>query len=84
MSAPDTNIEKQERDHKAPLLGIRGVVIFAVALLLGLLAWLAYNGNEPGEAEGAAPVAPSVDTTVTQDNPVELPSQSVTETLPAE
>lgn len=34
MSAPDTNIEKQERRHSASLLGIRGVLVFAAIMML--------------------------------------------------
>ncbi|MEQ8290952.1 MAG: hypothetical protein RIA08_02010 [Roseovarius sp.] len=51
MSAPKTNIEKQERRHKVPLIGMVAVVLFASALLVGLILWLGYQGNEPGNAE---------------------------------
>ena len=51
MSAPNTNVEKQEEKHKPALLGIKGAMIFAAALLLGLVTWLSYQGNEPGEPE---------------------------------
>jgi hypothetical protein len=37
MSAPDTNVEKQERRHKAPLLGMKGVVVFAALSLIGFV-----------------------------------------------
>lgn len=47
MSAPDTNVEKQEKAHKPALLGIKGAILFAVVLLLGLILWLAANGQEP-------------------------------------
>jgi cytoskeletal protein RodZ len=51
MSAPKTNIEKQEEKHKPALLGIRGVMIFAGALLIGLIVWLFYQGQEPRTPE---------------------------------
>jgi len=51
MSAPDTNVDKQAKKHKTPLVGIAAVVIYAGALLLGLMFWLSANGNEPGEAD---------------------------------
>ncbi len=51
MSAPDTNVEEQKKKHKTALLGIRGVMGFAGVLLLGLILWLAYQGQEPREAE---------------------------------
>ncbi len=39
MSAPDTNIEKQTKRHKAPLVGMGSVVVFAGILFIGLLYW---------------------------------------------
>ena len=51
MSPPDTNIRKQTRRHKPALWGIFGALIFAAALFLGLLTWLAYNGQEPRTPE---------------------------------
>lgn len=47
MSAPDTDVEKQEKAHKPALWGIKGAMIFAVVLLLGLIIWLAAKGQEP-------------------------------------
>ncbi|MEQ8877142.1 MAG: hypothetical protein RIC49_12100 [Phycisphaerales bacterium] len=55
MSSPKTDIQKQERRHKGPLIGMVGVVLFASVLLVGLILWLGYQGNEPGNA------APEVD-----------------------
>lgn len=40
MSAPQTNIDRQKKRHRGPLLGIGAVVAFALALLLGLSVWL--------------------------------------------
>ncbi|WP_054005889.1 hypothetical protein [Cypionkella psychrotolerans] len=34
MSAPNTNIEKQARRHRGPLIGMALVVVFGVALIL--------------------------------------------------
>lgn len=51
MSAPDTNIEKQEDNHKGPLTGIRLVLIFVSVLMAGFLIWTVANGNDP---QGAA------------------------------
>lgn len=47
MSAPNTDVEKQEKEHKPALLGIKGAIIVAVVLLLGLITWLAAKGQEP-------------------------------------
>lgn len=51
MSAPNTNVEKQKDQHKPALIGLRGTMIFAAVLLVGLLTWLAYNGQEPRTPE---------------------------------
>ena len=50
MSAPRTNIEKQERRHRGPLIGIAIVVVFA---LLTLLARAMFVSEEAGVPEGA-------------------------------
>lgn len=50
MSAPNTNIEKQTRRHRGPLIGMTLVVIFAVGIIF---FWLARDtANAPGP-EGA-------------------------------
>jgi len=51
MSAPETNIEKQQDRHKPALFGMGAVVIWALVLLAGLIGWTVWNGQEP---EGAA------------------------------
>jgi len=51
MSAPDTNVEKQQQDHKPALLGIRGAMLAAGALMLGLVLWIASQGQEPRDPE---------------------------------
>ena len=51
MSAPQTNVEKQEKDHKPALLGMKASVIFAVVMLIVMIGWLALRGNTPDEAE---------------------------------
>lgn len=43
MSAPDTNMKKQERRHKGPLIGMAGVLIFAA--VIGFIA-LSGGGDE--------------------------------------
>ncbi|NNE51515.1 MAG: hypothetical protein HKN30_03840 [Sulfitobacter sp.] len=47
MSAPDTNIEKQEEKHKHALLGIRGALVFGFAMLLLIVAFSVMRGSEP-------------------------------------
>jgi hypothetical protein len=64
MSAPDTNIEKQEKRHKPSLLGIKGAMLLGVVILFGIAIFTMIGGGDDiGEAssvdEGAttAPAA---------------------------
>lgn len=51
MSAPDTNIERQEKNHKAPLLGIKGAMLFGVLMLLLAIFFALSNGTAPSEQQ---------------------------------
>lgn len=51
MSAPDTNVEKQEKRHKVPLVGMVGGVVFALLLLAGLFFFVIGSGDEPEGAD---------------------------------
>ncbi|MBN9887460.1 hypothetical protein [Salipiger abyssi] len=51
MSAPDTNLKKQERQHRAPLWGIWAGLGIVVLLFLGWLGWVIAGGEAP-EAQG--------------------------------
>lgn len=51
MSAPETNVEKQEKRHKPALIGMGAAVVWAGVLLVGLILWIVYQGNEPEGAE---------------------------------
>ncbi|MCB5197661.1 hypothetical protein SAMN05428995_102102 [Loktanella sp. DSM 29012] len=51
MSAPKTDLDKQEKRHRGALTGIGTVVIFALLLLATLLFFLSADGNEPEGAE---------------------------------
>ena len=62
MSAPETNVKKQERRHKVPLMGMVWSIVWAAVLFVGLILWLSLRGNEPGndtpiEAEGGGEAA---------------------------
>ena len=50
MSAPHTDVEKQEKSHKGPLIGMAVVAGFGVLLILFLVFIGFGQGNEP-EAE---------------------------------
>ena len=49
MSAPNTNVKKQERRHKTPLVGMAAMIGWAAALLIALIAYLVLTGNEPAD-----------------------------------
>ncbi|MEM7709429.1 MAG: hypothetical protein AAF264_01495 [Pseudomonadota bacterium] len=55
MSAPDTNIKKQEKRHAGPLIGIGAGVVFAGILLFAFLSFQV----DPAETEAGeeAPAA---------------------------
>lgn len=44
MSAPDTNIDKQEQRHMPALLGIKGAMVFGVLMVL-IVFFLAVMGG---------------------------------------
>ena len=51
MSAPKTNVEEQKKQHKAPLLGMRAVVMWSLGLLVLLVLYVVFTGNEPEGAD---------------------------------
>ena len=51
MSAPSTNVEKQERRHKPVLTVLRGLIALAALILVGFIALqVAGSGDTPEEA----------------------------------
>lgn len=53
MSANDTDVETQAKRHRGPLLGMASVLIFAGALLAGLMIWTFYQSENPAAASPA-------------------------------
>ena len=51
MSAPKTDLEKQEERHKGPLIGMGAAVTWSVVLLIALLSYVFFMGDEPEGAE---------------------------------
>ncbi|MGP6085720.1 hypothetical protein [Antarctobacter jejuensis] len=51
MSAPDTNIDKQQSRHRPSLTGIGLSVGFAATLLVVFLGWVFAQGQDPDGAE---------------------------------
>lgn len=64
MSAPKTDVEKQEKRHKPALNGMKVAVGFAVLLLVAFIVWTVASGDEPETA----------------DEQVEVPSGDVVDT----
>lgn len=57
MSAPSTNVEKQERRHKPVLTVLRGLIFLAAVILVGFVA-LQVAGSDPTPEAGL--IAPTV------------------------
>ena len=51
MSAPDTNVEKQKKNHRTPLMGIWLSLIIAAVLFVGWILWYVVSPT-PEEAGG--------------------------------
>lgn len=51
MSAPDTNVDKQERKHKPSLWGIRGAMLFGALMIILLLFFVIDNGRDGDVAQ---------------------------------
>ncbi len=74
MSAPQTNIEKQKRWHKGPLIGIALVTLFGVSMVFTWLMGEAANGKKPGDPQPAATQTAPTDTAPAQTLPKAVPS----------
>ena len=48
MSAPDTNIEKQERRHAPSLWGIKGAMVFGALMMIGLVFFAVFRADNYG------------------------------------
>ena len=47
MSAPDTNIERQEENHRPSLLGIKGAMAFGALMIILLIGYNVLNAGDP-------------------------------------
>ena len=57
MSAPRTNIEKQEKRHAGPLIGIAACIVFAIIIVFAYITFQA--GPVEEGVEEPAVVAPA-------------------------
>jgi flagellar basal body-associated protein FliL len=55
MSAPSTNVEKQERRHKPVLILLRGLIVVAALMLAGFVAWQVTQADDPAPTGYSAP-----------------------------
>lgn len=60
MSAPDTNPETEAAKHAPSLIGIGGAMLWGAVLLVGLIVWITFNGNEPEATAPQNEVGPEV------------------------
>lgn len=60
MSAPQTNIEKQRRRHRGPLIGMALVVVFGVLLITWWLFEEASQAASPSEGTAAPAISTEV------------------------
>lgn len=74
MSAPHTDVEKQEKRHKGPLVGMGIVAVFGVLLILFLIFMGFGQGNEP-EAESTIETVGSGEIETEDDGIVGAPEQ---------
>ena len=51
MSAPKTDLDKQQKRHRGAMTGIITVVVFALILLAALLVFTSADGNDPEGAD---------------------------------
>ena len=69
MSAPQTNIEKQKRWHRGPLIGMALVALFGVSMIIFLLM---YESKNAGDTDP-----------IPDDTGISPPTESPAETAPA-
>ena len=80
MSAPNTNLEKQERRHRGPLIGITAGLAFVAVLLLGYVFFIATpavdtpDTTPPGDAVPTASPDPQVNAPPSDSLPVDTRS----------
>jgi hypothetical protein len=58
MSAPDTNLKKQEKRHAGPLIGISAGILLVIVLITGFI-FLQVSPPEDDAATGEAAVIES-------------------------
>ncbi|MCX7566297.1 hypothetical protein OS189_08070 [Sulfitobacter sp. F26169L] len=67
MSAPDTNINKQEKRHRPSLWSVKGAMLIVVLIFLGIVGFslITSTGDDDAtdsDATGPTTTAPATDT----------------------
>ncbi len=75
MSAPNTNLEKEEKRHKGPLIGMALAAVFGVGLILVLTFMQSADGNEPDEAPKLETTTGDIEQPAAEADPVAAPEQ---------
>lgn len=57
MSAPDTNVERQEKQHRPSLIGIKGAMIFGALMLIVIMTFALMRSADNGATAYEAPAA---------------------------
>jgi len=83
MSAPHTDVEKQEKRHKSPLTGMAIVAIFGVLLILFLVFMGFGQGNEP-EAEATVEAVGSGEVETADDADIVGAPEQLADETPAQ
>ena len=73
MSAPNTNLDKQKRWHRGPLVGMAAVLCFVAVLLTAYLVFLADDGKTPAQT------APDVNGATGETSPPPAPAPTGTQ-----
>lgn len=84
MSSPDTNITKQKRRHRGPLIGMAIVAVLAIGLILFWIGEVFVTAPGP-DAEPAVETSEGVTPTELESGTVEVdPSANVEEVAPGD
>ncbi|MEH6644148.1 hypothetical protein [Sulfitobacter sp.] len=64
MSAPDTNIDKQEKHHRTSLWGARGAMAFGVLIMIGVVGYTFVVGSSGNDGESDGPTVSTAPTDI--------------------
>jgi len=62
MSAPDTNVDKQEKHHRPSLWGVRSAMAFGILILIGVVGYTFVVGSFGNDGESGGPTVSTTPT----------------------